>query len=115
MVTGDSYLTIRVVADNMKSFQDFLTTKIAALKGVELVSSNVITKIVKEEHGVILHPTLRLDLRCDYCHGKIQGQSFRLKVGERERYFCCRVCLESYKEKYGPKIEVLFKQDGSKM
>jgi Lrp/AsnC family transcriptional regulator for asnA, asnC and gidA len=114
MVTGECNLTVRVVADSMKSLQEFMTTKIAAFQGVQLVSSNVITKIVKEEQGVIIRPSLRVHLRCDYCNGKIEGEPHRLRVGERDRYFCCRVCLDSYKEKYGSKIEALSKQDALK-
>ena len=115
MVTGESNLSIRLVTDSVKSLQEFLTTKIAALQDLQLVSSNVITKIVKEEQSIVLRPSLRVRLRCDYCNGKIEGEAFKLRVGERERYFCCRVCLSSYKEKYGPRIEALSKQDGPKI
>ena len=114
MVTGESNLTIRIVVDSMKSFQEYLTTNISALPSVQLVSSNVITRIVKEEQAVIIRPSLRIRLKCDYCNGKIEGEPSRLTVGERDRYFCCRTCLESYKEKYGSKIEALSKQEGSK-
>ena len=110
MVTGESNLTIRVVTDSMKSLQEFLTKKIAGLQDVELISSNVITRIVKEEQGVVVRPSLGIRLRCDYCNGKIEGEPQRLRVGERDRYFCCKVCLESYKEKYGSKIEALSKE-----
>jgi DNA-binding Lrp family transcriptional regulator len=94
MVTGKSNMSIRVLADSMKSLQEFLTNKVAVLQGIELVSSNVITRIVKEEQGVILRPNLGVRLRCDYCNAKIQGETSRLTVGDRERYFCCRTCLE---------------------
>ncbi len=112
MVTGESNLTVRVVTDGMKSLQEFLTTKISALPTAQIVSSNVITRIVKEEQGVIVRPSLKVRLRCDYCNGKIEGEPVRLRVGEQERYFCCKVCLESYKEKYGSRIEALGKQQG---
>jgi DNA-binding Lrp family transcriptional regulator len=114
-VTGDSNLTIRVVTDSMKSLQEFLTARISALPNSQLVSSNVITKIIKEEQGVVIRPNLGVRLKCDYCDGKIEGEPVRLKVGEQERYFCCKVCLASYKEKYGAKIEALSKPQGSKL
>jgi len=110
MVTGESNLTIRAVIEGMKSLQEFLTAKVAALPTVQIVSSNVITRIVKEEQGVIVRASLKVRLRCDLCNGKIEGEPVRLRVGEQERYFCCKVCLESYKEKYGSKIEAISRQ-----
>ena len=114
MVTGESNVTIRIVLDSMKSFQEFLTTKISTLPSVQLVSSNVITKTVKEEQSVIIRPSLGIRLRCDYCNGKIEGEPSRLRVGERDRYFCCGTCLEAYKEKYGSRIESLSRQEQQK-
>jgi Lrp/AsnC family transcriptional regulator for asnA, asnC and gidA len=111
MVTGKSNMSIRVLADSMKSLQEFLTNNVAVMSGIELVSSNVITRIVKEEQGVILRPNLGLRLRCDYCKAKIQGEPSRLTVGDRERYFCSTTCLEYYREKYGSKIEELSRLD----
>jgi len=84
MVTGESNLIIRVVSDSMKSLQEFLTRKIAAFQDVELVSSNLITRIFKEEQRVVVCPSLRVPLRCDYCNGKIEGEPHRLRVGERD-------------------------------
>jgi Lrp/AsnC family transcriptional regulator for asnA, asnC and gidA len=110
MVTGESNITIRAVADDMKSLQELLTKKIAGLENVQILSSNVITRIIKEEQGVIIRPNLRINLRCDYCNRKIEGEPAKLRVGEQDRYFCCKVCLESYQEKYSSKIIALSKE-----
>ncbi len=108
--TGESNLTVRVVVNDPKALDDFLKTVIGAFEGVTLVASDVITRIVKEEPGVILKAGVTVKLNCDYCKGKIEGDPVTLRLDDSERYFCCKTCLSSYKEKYGSKIQSLSPQ-----
>jgi DNA-binding Lrp family transcriptional regulator len=108
VVTGESNLTIRVLVDDVKSLQDFLSKELAKAP-VKIVSTNVVTKIVKEEQGVIIRPGLGIRLDCDFCGRKIDGDPVTFRVGEQTRNFCCETCLQSYKETYGSRLQALLK------
>jgi len=109
MTTGESNLTIRVVVENVEALKDFLSTKIAGLEGVTVVSSNIVTKTVKEEQEVVVRPHMGLRLRCDFCGGEIKGEPQILRIDDQERYFCCKTCLAQYKEKYGARMRASLK------
>lgn len=98
--TGQANLIVRVATSSNEAFQDFLSERIALL-GVDVVSSEVITRTVKDEQGVALYGEMAVALVCDYCGGEIGGKPFTLNVGEGKRFFCCKTCLSDYKEKYG--------------
>lgn len=98
--TGEANAIVRVAASSNESFQDFLNERVASL-GVDVVSSEVITRTVKDEQGVALYGEMAVALVCDYCGGEISGKPFTLNVEQGKRFFCCKTCLSSYKEKYG--------------
>jgi len=108
IVTGESNLTIRVLVNDMKTLQDFLSKKLAK-EPLKIVSTNVVTKIVKDEQVVIIRPGLGIRLNCDLCGREIEGDPVTLRVGEQARNFCCETCLQSYKEKYGPRLQAILK------
>ena len=99
--TGAANLVVRVATSSNEAFQDFLSKRIAPLV-VDVVSSEVITRTVKDEQGVALFGEMSVALVCDYCGGEISGKPFTLNVGGGTRFFCCKTCLASYKEKYPP-------------
>ena len=98
--TGTANMVVRVAASSNEAFQKFLDERVAPL-GADVVSSEVITRTVKDEQGVALYGEMAVALVCDYCGGEIGGKPFSLNVGEGKRFFCCKTCLGSYKEKYG--------------
>lgn len=97
--TGAANLVVRVAMSSNEAFQDFLSERVATL-GVDVVSSEVITRTVKDEQGVALYGEMAVALVCDYCGGEISGKPFTLNVGQGKRFFCCRTCLSDYKEKF---------------
>jgi DNA-binding Lrp family transcriptional regulator len=112
VVTGGANLMLRVVLPSSKSLQDFLETNIAPLQGVNLVSSQTITKTIKDEQGVALFNDMAVNVICVYCKGVVSGKPFTLNVGEGKRYFCRKTCLTSYKEKYKTRLAFYFKNRG---
>lgn len=110
MTTGGSNLMLRLVLNNAKELQDFISSRTRELGNLQVISSQIITKTVKDEQGVIIRSGLGVPVTCDYCSGEVTGKPFKLKVGYGERYFCCKTCLASYKEKYGSRIRSLAKQ-----
>lgn len=111
VAAGENNLIINVFADDVKTLQEFLTKNIAQLKGVTIISSNIIARIVKEQPWVILKPGIGVQLTCDFCGKKIKDNPETFKIGDSERFFCCKICRVSYREKYKDKIETLTKKE----
>ena len=105
VTTGEANIVIRVVSPSNEGIQNFLVSEISSLKGVSVVSSQIITKTFKDEQGAPLTSRPIVGLKCDYCGGEIKGNPFVMNIGDVKRFFCCKVCLSSYKEKYGSKVQ----------
>ena len=108
--TGAANVVVRVATSSNEAFQKFLDERVAPL-GADVVSSEVITRTVKDEQGVALYGEMAVALVCDYCGGEISGKPFTLNVGEGKRFFCCKICFGSYKEKYGRNKRTQFGTD----
>ena len=102
--TGAANIVVRVASSSNVAFQKFLEEQVAPL-WADVVSSIVITRPLKDEQGVALYGEMAVTLVCDYCGGEISGKPFTLNVGVGKRFFCCKTCLGSYKEKYGRNIK----------
>jgi len=107
VTSGEANMLLRVVTSRNEDLQDFLDSKIANLKGARLVSTQVITRTLKDEQGVAPSEGMLVSLRCDYCRGKVSGKPHIYNVGEGKRFFCCKTCLSEYKEKYALRISAL--------
>ncbi len=113
LTLGDSNVTLMVTSDNVSSLQDFISRKLASVGNLTVVSSNIVSKVVKEDQTVDLKPGLGVALKCDFCEHEITAEPFTLSIGGNERFFCCKVCLSTYKEKYGSKIRNIFAKEKS--
>ncbi|MEM2905776.1 MAG: AsnC family transcriptional regulator [Candidatus Bathyarchaeia archaeon] len=107
ITTGEANLVVRVVAPSNEKIQDLLVSQISRLRGVTLASIQIITRTYKDEQGVPLTGPLAVSLKCDTCGDEVHGKPFILNVGEGQRFFCCKTCLSTYKQKYGSRIENL--------
>jgi Lrp/AsnC family leucine-responsive transcriptional regulator len=105
--SGDNNIMVRVSVDRPESLETLIRRKIAVIDGVKSVSSQLVTRIIKDEQPIVVKPGLGLNLKCNYCRGEIPKEPKVLKFGEYERYFCCGSCLVFYKEKYKPRIKAL--------
>jgi len=108
LTTGEWNAIVRITCSSNEELQSIIDTNIIK-QGVSLINSQVITRTMKDEQGFAISSEIRIDIMCDYCGGEIKGTPFSLAVGEGSRYFCCKTCLNSYKEKYGPRISKLEK------
>lgn len=104
LTTGEWNVIVRIACSSNDDLQSILDSRICNRDGVSLVNSQVITRTIKDEQGLVLTDNIRISMKCDYCGGEITGALFKLKVGDGERYLCCKGCLNSYKEKYGTRI-----------
>jgi len=107
LTTGESNLALRVITDTAEGLQSFINEEIAKLPGTSTISTVVITRTVKDEQGVIIKSGLAIKLKCEFCDQEITGDPQVFKVGEQDRYFCCRTCVQSYKDKYASRLEKL--------
>lgn len=107
LTTGVSNLMLQIVVNDAKELQDFISSRTREYANMQVVSSQIVTKTVKDEQGILVRNGLSIPLTCDYCKGEVTGKPFKLKVGSSERYFCCKICLASYKEKYEARIRAL--------
>ena len=48
---------------------------------------------------------LKINLDCDFCKGPITRDPHVFKFAIFERFFCCNVCMSTYKQKYAGRIE----------
>ncbi|MEM3522494.1 MAG: AsnC family transcriptional regulator [Candidatus Bathyarchaeia archaeon] len=103
LTTGENNLLVRIVESSYDKIES-LSSKIALIEGVSIISTQIVTKTVKDEQGIIIEPELGVKLSCDYCKKEIVGDPLILKVQDSERFFCCKTCLSAYKEKYGSRM-----------
>lgn len=104
LTTGESNLLVRLVESDYDKIESLISSKIALIDGVSIVSTQLITKTIKDEQGVIIKPDIGVKLSCDYCEKEIIGDPLILKVQDGERFFCCKTCLSAYKEKYSSRM-----------
>jgi len=105
LTTGESNIMLRLITNDAKELQDFISNKTRELGEIKVISSQIITQVPKDEQGVLLEKILSIPLECDFCKGEIAGKPINLRVGNGERFFCCKICLKSYKEKYDNRIK----------
>lgn len=99
ITSGEHNLILKVAVYDISELQEFTQQKLAQVPGIKLSSSYVITQTVKEEQRTRLRPGMRLRLRCEKCKAEIKGEPITVKVGDRTRYFCCKVCAGTYPQK----------------
>ena len=106
LTTGENNLTIRIAVDSLEELQQFTETLDREF-GVKQNSSQMVVRIFKDDQAVIVRPGMGVNLKCETCNGPIPTKPFILKVAGHERFFCCPMCLEKFREKYEPKLKEL--------
>lgn len=110
LITSESNLMVRVVLSDAKDLQDFISYRSKEFGEIKMVSSIIVTRTIKDEQGIIIKNNLGIALSCDYCKADVAGKPVMLRVGQGERYFCCKICREAYNKKYKSRIEALSNQ-----
>lgn len=108
LTTGEWNMIVRVTCSSNSEIQSIIDA--ISGKGATLINSQVVTRTVKDEQGFVLSQHTNVHLTCDFCGGDIKGTPLTLKVGEGERFFCCKTCLNSYREKFASGIAKLEKK-----
>ena len=106
LTTGEDNLVLRIVVDSLNDLQRF-SEMLDREFGVKHHTSQMVVRTFKDDQAVLLRPGVGVRLQCETCSGAITGKPFILKVAGRERYFCCRTCLDKFREKYEVKLKGL--------
>ena len=99
ITTGEENVTVRVSSEDVRALQRFVTEKLARRLDGEVVSSDIVTKVVKDERSLRLNAGATVRLRCDYCGQEVaSSRPYNIRVGTTYHYFCCRTCRKSFLE-----------------
>ena len=106
VTTGENNITLRVSCADTRELQDLVNVKLPRITNGEVISSQIIVDIVKDEQPLFLSKDISVRLSCDFCKGEIASdRPYNIKVGSTYHYFCCRTCRRSYLEKYDKRIK----------
>ncbi len=97
LTSGAANLTVRVSAQDNAELQRFAEIRVAKHAKGGVVTTEIVTRAVKDSRGALLSRKSLLHLRCDYCHGEITSdRPYNFRVGSTYHYFCCRTCRKSF-------------------
>jgi DNA-binding Lrp family transcriptional regulator len=107
VTTGESKLVLKVIARNSEQLHRFLSGSFLRRLGVEVISTQIIIKTVKDEFpSHLLAEGTPIKLRCDFCKGDIAtSRPYTILSASSHYYFCCKTCKRSYLERYGERIK----------
>ena len=104
MTTGQA-ITLKVALDDASALQTFLGKISSRRHGVEVVSSQIVTRVVKDEPPSLLPAGLTMNLKCDYCGGLVtSSRPYNITSGYSHYYFCCKTCRREYLDKHGKRL-----------
>jgi len=104
--TGEGNLLLRVFVSDPKGLHEFITRRLGGETSFQVLSSQIITKTLKDEQLIRISPGSNLRVECGFCGGAVRGEPFTLKVGNVDRFFCCKVCMSTYAKKYGKRLKI---------
>ena len=100
-ITGNYNIVIKIIAKDLTQLNDIVNNRIYGINGIISISSQIITRIVKDEIGFTLKEGQSLKARCIYCYNDIKNHADTIKINNSEKYFCCNSCLTLYQKKHG--------------
>jgi Lrp/AsnC family leucine-responsive transcriptional regulator len=75
------------------------------------LTEHVIRRLKEQKkHFHVKVENLKVKITCEFCGGPISNKPKVLKFANLERFFCCNVCRNNYREKYGGRIQSLIEQ-----
>ncbi|MDG6990259.1 MAG: AsnC family transcriptional regulator [Nitrososphaerota archaeon] len=105
MTAGEGNLLVRLGVDDLAEVETFVEDRLSAPSGWRVVSSDVVTKSIKDASRVRVPRAASLKFRCDYCHQEVRSdRPHSIRVGQTSHYFCCSTCRKSYASKHGGEL-----------
>jgi Lrp/AsnC family transcriptional regulator, leucine-responsive regulatory protein len=116
-VTTGGCVTVKLDLKRPQELESFLGLAIMKREGTEVISSEIVTRTVKEEPRAsaarhpspsILADVMSMDLRCDHCHGEVaSSRPYTMSVGSSHYYFCCKICKKAYLDSHRSRLAKL--------
>ena len=116
-LTTGQCVTVKLNLRRPQELQSFLGRAFMKREGAKVISSQIVTRIVKEEprasaarfsSSSSLAGVASMDLKCDYCQGEVtSARPYTTSVGSSHYYFCCKTCKKEYLEKHGSRLAKL--------
>ena len=113
-MTGENDVLFTFFARGLDELQTLMSSTISVIPNLASLSYNVVSRVVKDEPNVPISPGQFVKIACDTCGQIIKADPVTLMVDDRNRYFCCGVCLQEYKERYGGKLTRLMLEHARK-
>ncbi len=98
LITGEANLLIRVRFKSIDMLEEFKKMLTVDNKGVNILSTQIVTKVIKDEYHSSSDLNLDIKFVCSYCKGSIQGEPLIFKVDGKEYLLCCSSCLRLLRE-----------------
>lgn len=106
LTTGTNNLMVKLSVPNAQSLQRFLESSYIKKLGIQVISSQVVTQTIKDEHPLPFAGEFKMKLSCDLCKGDItSSRPYTIKVASTRYYFCCKTCKANYLEEYRERIK----------
>ena len=99
-LTGEANILLRVFLPESKDLESFIRKYLTGTEGIKIVSSQMITRTVKDEPGAVVTEDFAVKLNCDYCGREITSDAIVINVEQGKRFLCCTSCVQLYRSKY---------------
>lgn len=93
-ITGEGNVMLRIMVSDVGELQEFIDR--LADEGVSVVSTQVVTRVVKNDLGINVQQGMALKAECDWCKGEITRKPKELALKDKTLYFCCNTCYTAY-------------------
>ncbi len=102
MATGEHNLIAMVMLYDQSQLED-IRQKISGIKGIKSLYYQILNKIIKNEPINPIQKESVMRILCEICGEPIHSFSYKINVGDSEKYLCCSSCLTLYKQKHSLK------------
>ncbi len=99
MATGEHNLIAMVMLYDQSQLED-IRQKMSGIKGIKSLYYQILNKIIKDEPVNPIQKESVMRILCEMCGEPIHSFSYKINVGDFEKYLCCSSCLTLYKQKH---------------
>lgn len=104
-ITGEGNIMLRVMVDDANELQELIDRVTQEIEGASLVSSQIVTKVIKNDLGINVKQGMALKATCEWCKGEITRKPRELTLKSRTLYFCCSTCYTSFMNLNFPNVK----------
>lgn len=104
MTAGEGNVMVRVQVDGLRDLES-LVARLSSRPRWRVVSSDAVTRAVKDSRRPRVPRSASIALKCDYCHQEVHSdRPYTIRVGPTSHFFCCRTCRRSYEDEHSAEL-----------